>query len=99
MMFVVPMMLFKGLHWGYNRFYIGMFFKPLNYTEDEIYRRYDKPVDKNALAAQPIIVELAKDEKEKENAAEADDGNIDACPVAPMLRLFGLDKKKPPLNH
>lgn len=96
MMFVVPMMLFKSFHWGYTRFNIGIFFKPLNYTEDEIYRRYDKPEDKNALTAQPIIVELAKDEKEKENA-EAD--GIDACPVAPMLRLFGLDKKKPPLNH
>ena len=42
-MFVLPAMMLKGLHWGYTRFYINSkFFKPVNYTDDDLVRRYDK---------------------------------------------------------
>ena len=42
MMFVLPMMMFKGLHWGYTRFYLMRFNTPITQTDDDKLRRFDK---------------------------------------------------------
>ena len=40
-----------------------------------------------------------KKESEQEEDEEAAESNIKLCPVHPLLRMLGLDKKKPPVNH
>ena len=92
-MFVFPAMMLKGLHWGYTRFYLNSkFFKPVNYTDDDLgVRRYDKE------GYVPIVpLSAAKDETEEK---DKESGDISACPVAPVLWLFGLHKAKKPKNH
>ena len=91
-MFVLPAMMLKGLHWGYTRFYINSkFFKPVNYTDDDLVRRYDKE------GYVPVVPLSAQKEEQEEKDKES--GGISACPVAPVLWLFGLHNAKKPKNH
>ena len=85
MMFVLPMMMFKGLHWGYTRFYLNRFCKPKDYTEDDKIRRFH-PDD---AILNPVAKATATD-KQKTETKES------KCPVSPALRVFGLQNKKPP---
>ena len=88
MMIVLPAMMLKGLHWGYTRFmgWAG-FLKPVDlFTEDDKYRYFIRP---NDSVVKPVVVKEEKLEK-KEEASD-----IDKCPVGPVLRIFGLHKKKP----
>lgn len=84
MMFVLPMMLFKGLHWGYTRFFLMRFNQPITQTDDEKLRRFDKEDTTPAAYA-----------KASEPAVEVEADEESACPVAPALKLFGLYKTKP----
>ena len=86
MMIVLPAMMLKGLHWGYTRFYLGWFLKPVDlFTEDDKYRYFHRP---NETPTKPVIVQEVKQEEKQEDA-------VDKCPVGPVLRLFGIGKKKP----
>ena len=89
MMFVLPAMLLKGLHWGYTKFWLNRFAQPLNYTEDEKLRRFH-PDEDDSLLSKTSAVNLKGLDTDKGKEDEA------ACPVAPVLRLFGLHKTKPP---
>ena len=89
MMIVLPAMMLKGLHWGYTRFYLGWFLKPVDlFTEDDKYRYFHRP---NESPTKPVVVQEEKHEEKVEDAAS----DIDKCPVGPVLRIFGLHKKKP----
>ena len=93
-MFVLPAMMLKGLHWGYTRFYINSkFFKPVNYTDDDLVRRYDKE------GYVPVVPLSAQKEEQEEKDEDKESGGISACPVAPVLWLFGLHNAKKPKNH
>ena len=96
-MFVLPAMMLKGLHWGYTRFYLGYYFKPVSYTDDDKLRRFDKE------GYVPVVPQSMLQQSEEENTEgdgkSLEDGGITACPVAPILWLFGLHKAKKPANH
>ena len=80
MMFVLPMMMFKGLQWGYTRFYYNRFCKPKDYTEDDTIRRFHP----DSAVINKVAIEAAKDTKKdgKEKTSK--------CPIAPALRVFGM---------
>uniref|UniRef100_A0A7S3MKP5 Uncharacterized protein n=1 Tax=Favella ehrenbergii TaxID=182087 RepID=A0A7S3MKP5_9SPIT len=84
-MFVLPAMMLKGLHWGYTRFIIQRFWRPLDYTEDNFIRRFHP--DDAVIIKKPTL-EVARE--------GASGGDISLCPMAPALKLMGLHKKKPP---
>ena len=94
-MFVVPMMIGKGLHWGNTRFYLGYLFKPVNYIDVGTIRHYHKE------GYVPIVPkqEVEKIEQQDEVEEDKEEGGIAACPIAPVLWLFGLHKAKKPANH
>ncbi len=84
-MFVMPAMMLKGVHWGYHKFYVQRFVKPLNYTEDEFIRRFHP--DDAVLIKKPTAEEIKKMTKEE---AHASGGDISLCPARPFLKAFGL---------
>ncbi len=96
-MFVMPAMMLKGVHWGYTKFYLQRFIKPINYTEDEFIRRFhpddDLLIKKNTV---PVTAEDVKHMTKEE--AHASGGDLSLCPVGPVLKLFGLGKKKPSVH-
>ena len=79
-------MMLKGMHWGYTRFYLNPFFKPLDYTEDEFIRRFHPD---SAVLLKPKVLTNTDATKEGDRLA--------LCPVGPALRAMGLGKK--PLGH
>ena len=70
MMIVLPAMMLKGLHWGYTRFYLGWFLKPVDlFTEDEKYRYFHRP---NESLTKPIVVQEEKHEEKVEDDGDQD---------------------------
>ena len=84
-MFVLPAMMLKGVHWGYTRYFYNRYWKPLDYTEDDVIRRFHP--DDAILEPKPKL-----------NAANTvkEGDRILLCPMYPALKLMGLSKKKPP---
>jgi len=70
----------------------------VSYTEDETVRRYDKEGYVPVVPLSAIQEKIEKDEKAAKEA-EGENSGISACPVAPVLWLFGLHKAKKPANH
>ena len=88
MMFVLPAMMLKGLHWGYTRYFYNRYWKPLDYVDEEFVRRFH-PDDAVLMPRKPVL----------DPAKATQEDRLALCPMGPVLKLMGVHKRKKPLGH